>query len=62
MGAAFNQATRQIGSVLGVAITIAMLGHTSLVRADFDRLYGLHIALALVTGLLCLPIDTRPRR
>lgn len=62
VGSAVNQATRQIGSVLGVAVTIAVLGHAGLARADFDRLYGLHIALALLTGLLCLPIDTRPRR
>lgn len=61
VGSAVNQATRQIGSVLGVAITVALLGHAALQRADFDRLYGLHIALALLTALLCAPVDTRPR-
>lgn len=60
VGSAVNQATRQIGSVLGVAITVALLGHAGLQRGDFDLLYGLHAALALLTGLLCLPIDTRP--
>jgi len=60
VGSAVNQATRQIGSVLGVAITVALLGHAGLARADFDRLYGLHITLALITGLLCLGVDTRP--
>ena len=51
----------QIGSVLGVAITVGLLGHAGLQRADFDTLYGLHVALALLTGLLCLPVATRPR-
>lgn len=60
VGSAVNQATRQIGSVMGVALTIALLGQATLTRADFDRLYGLHIGLALLTGLLCLAVDTRP--
>jgi MFS family permease len=61
VGSAVNQATRQIGSVLGVALTVALLGHATLQRADFDALYLLHAALALVTGVLCLPVDTKPR-
>lgn len=61
VGAAFNQATRQIGGVLGVAITVGLLGHASLTRTDFNALYGLHIGLALLTALLCLPVSTRPR-
>lgn len=61
VGSAVNQATRQIGSVLGVALTVALLGHAGLQRADFDALYVLHGVLALLTGLLCLPVDTRPR-
>ena len=60
VGSAVNQATRQIGSVLGVALTVALLGHAALQRADFNALYLLHGALALLTGLLCLPVDTRP--
>ena len=61
VGTAVNQATRQIGGALGVAITVGLLGHVGLVRADFDLLYGLHVALALGTALLCLPVNTRPR-
>lgn len=61
VGAAFNQATRQIGGVLGVAITVGLLGHTGLARADFTTLYGLHVGLAVLTALLCLPVSTRPR-
>ena len=61
VGSAVNQATRQIGSVLGVAFTVAILGHATLQRADFNSLYLLHGGLALLTGLLCLPVDTKPR-
>jgi EmrB/QacA subfamily drug resistance transporter len=61
VGSAVNQATRQIGSVLGVALTVALLGHAAVQRADFDALYLLHGALALLTGLLCLPVDTKPQ-
>lgn len=60
VGSAVNQATRQIGSVMGVALTVLMLGHASLARADFVALYGAHVALALLTALLCLRVDTRP--
>jgi len=60
VGSAVNQATRQIGSVMGVAITVALLGHAGLQRVDFTWLYGIHIALALLTALLCLPVNTRP--
>jgi EmrB/QacA subfamily drug resistance transporter len=61
VGSAVNQATRQIGSVLGVALTVALLGHVTLQRADFNSPYLLHGALALLTGLLCLPVDTKPQ-
>lgn len=60
VGSAVNQATRQIGSVMGVAITVALLGHAALQRADFNALYGAHLALAVLTALLCLPVDTKP--
>jgi EmrB/QacA subfamily drug resistance transporter len=60
VGSAVNQATRQLGSVLGVAITVLLIGHAHLTRADFAPLYSLHVALALVTGALCLAVKTRP--
>lgn len=62
VGSAVNQATRQIGSVLGVAITVLLLGHAGVQRADFMPLYTLHVALAVLTAVLCLPVDTRPAR
>jgi len=60
VGSAINQATRQIGAVIGVAITVLLLGHGPLQRANFDAVYGLLIALALVTALLCAFVQTRP--
>lgn len=60
VGSAVNQATRQIGAVLGVAVTIALLGHQVVQRSDFNAFYALHAALALLTGALCARIDTRP--
>lgn len=60
VGSAVNQATRQIGSALGVAITVALLGHAALQRDDFNAIHLLHGALALLTALLCLPVNTKP--
>jgi EmrB/QacA subfamily drug resistance transporter len=60
VGSAVNQATRQIGAVIGVAITVLLLGHGVVQRSDFDAVYGLHIALALLTAVLCAFVNTRP--
>lgn len=60
VGSAVNQATRQIGSVMGVAITVLLLGHGGLTHTSFVPLYACHMGLALLTGLLCLPVNTRP--
>ena len=60
VGSAVNQATRQIGSVIGVALTVLLLGHGELTHASFVPLYLGHIFLALLTALLCLPVNTKP--
>jgi hypothetical protein len=60
VGSAVNQATRQIGGVIGVAITVLLLGHGVVQRSDFDAVYGLHVGLALLTAVLCLFVNTRP--
>lgn len=60
VGSAVNQATRQIGAVIGVAITVVLLGHGVVQRGDFNAVYGLHISLALLTAVLCLFVNTRP--
>jgi EmrB/QacA subfamily drug resistance transporter len=62
VGSAVNQATRQIGAVIGVAITVLLLGHGAVQRTSFDTVYGLHIGLALLTAVLCLFVRTRPAR
>jgi EmrB/QacA subfamily drug resistance transporter len=61
VGSAVNQATRQMGGVLGVALTVVLVGHALPTLADFRTLYLCHVGLALLTGLLCLRVDTRPR-
>lgn len=58
VGAAINQAIRQIGSVIGVALTVLLLGSAGLQRADFDAVYLCHLTLALATAVLCLPVNT----
>lgn len=58
VGGAINQAIRQIGSVIGVALTVLFLGSAHLQRADFDAVYLCHMSLALLTAALCLPVNT----
>lgn len=60
VGSAVNQAIRQIGSVMGVALTVLLLGGGALQRPDFNPVYLGHVMLALVTAALCLPVDTAP--
>ncbi|MDP5238170.1 DHA2 family efflux MFS transporter permease subunit [Uliginosibacterium sp. 31-16] len=60
VGSAINQAIRQIGSVMGVALTVVLLGSSTLQRADFNAVYLCHMGLALLTAALCLPVKTRP--
>jgi len=60
VGSAVNQAIRQIGSVIGVAIIVLLLGHSSVQRADFDAVYSLQIGLALLTAAFSAMVDTRP--
>lgn len=60
VGSAVNQAIRQIGAVIGVAITVLLLGEGVITRADFTAVYGLIVGLALLTAVLCLQVRTRP--
>jgi EmrB/QacA subfamily drug resistance transporter len=62
VGSAVNQAIRQVGSVLGVALTVVLVGKAAPQLADFRTLYLCHVTLALLTAALCLPVDTRPAR
>ncbi len=58
VGSAINQAIRQIGSVMGVALTVLLLGSANLQRTEFNAIYLCHIFLALITAALCLPVNT----
>jgi MFS family permease len=62
VGSAVNQAVRQVGAVLGVALTVVLVGHAAPSLADFHALYRVQIALMLLTVLLSARVDTRPRR
>ena len=62
VGSAVNQAVRQIGAVFGVALTVVLVGHAAPSLADFHSVFLVQISLMLLTAVLCIPVDTRPRR
>ena len=57
---AVNQATRQIGAVLGVALAVALTGRSHATIVDYQHLFSWQAALSLVVALLCVRVDTRP--
>lgn len=61
VGSAINNAIRQIGTVIGVAITILLLSVDELQVADFKLLYSIQMGLALLTAVCCIPINTHPK-
>ncbi len=61
IGSAINQAIRQIGMVMGVAITILFLAHPNLQLMDFKKVYLCHVILSLISALLVIPVNTRPK-
>jgi EmrB/QacA subfamily drug resistance transporter len=61
VGSAVNQATRQIGAVLGVALAVALAGRAHASVEAFQHLFWWQAALAVGVALLCVPVDTRPR-
>ena len=62
VGSAVNQAVRQVGSVLGVALTVVLVGRDDPGLANFKLVFLVQIGLMLLTALLCIPVDTRPSR
>ena len=60
-GSAVNQAVRQFGSVLGVALTVVLVGHGSITLSDFRHLSLTYAGLSLLTALICWGVKTRPR-
>lgn len=61
-GSAVNQAVRQFGAVLGVALTVLLLGHQSLALADFRQLALSYAALAASAALICLAVKPAAAR
>ena len=64
VGGAANQALRQFGGTLGVALTIAFVGRPSSVTdalANFDRVWVLLIVAGVLTTLCSLPLRTGQR-
>ena len=63
VGSAVNQTVRQIASVMGVALVIALIGSPGPADAldAFDRVYELMVAAAVVTAVISLTINTAPR-
>jgi len=59
-GSAVNQAMRQFGSVVGVALTVVLLGGSTLQLAAFQRLSWTYAGLTCLAALLCLPVQTKP--
>jgi EmrB/QacA subfamily drug resistance transporter len=64
VGSGVNQAIRQLGSVLGVGATIALVGsaHGSAAMAAFSKLFLLLAVSGLLAAAISLAIDTRPGR
>ena len=57
VGSAVNQTARQVGGALGVALLVVILGApTSLAQAlaDFHHLWWFAVAMAIVSGVVCL--------
>jgi len=61
VGGAVHNSIRQFGGVVGTAVTVVLVGNQSVDLNAFHLLFAVLAGLGLLTGLLCLPIDTRPR-
>ncbi len=60
VGNAVNNAIRQMGSVIGAALAIAMVGRVGASLDAFRNVYLLLAALGVATSLLSWPVHTRP--
>ena len=61
VGNAANAAIRQIGGALGAAGAVLLVGEVGVGLSAFQFMYALLAAGGVLTALLSLPIDTRPR-
>ncbi len=62
VGNAANAAIRQMGGALGAAGTVMLAGQAGAGLDAFQMIYALLVLSGLATALLCLPINTKPRR
>jgi EmrB/QacA subfamily drug resistance transporter len=62
VGTAVNSALRQIGSALGAATTVLIVGNASSGLSAFRTAYVMMAVAGLLTAALCLRIDTRSSR
>jgi hypothetical protein len=63
VGSAINQAVRQLGSVIGVGLVIALLGRAGPASeiGGFRSIATILVAGGVLTSLVCLGIKTGPR-
>ena len=63
LGSAINQAVRQLGSVIGVGVVIALLGRAGPASeiGAFRSIAAILVAGGMLTSLVCLGIKTDPR-
>lgn len=61
VGGAVHNSIRQFGGVVGTAVTVVLVGHQTADLEAFRQLFAVLAGLGILIGLLCLPIDTRPR-
>lgn len=59
-GSGANQAIRQIGAVIGVALTVALVGQRSAGAVEFSRAFIALMIGGVLTSVLSFAIDTRP--
>jgi len=60
VGGAVNNAMRQLGAVIGTAIAVVLVGAPDSPVESFRQLFMILAVLGAVSGLLCLPVNTRP--
>ncbi len=61
VGGSVNNALRQLGGAIGAALAVALVGARDATLTEFVLNYEIIAIIAVVTALLCLPVDTRPR-
>ncbi|MEM7470170.1 MAG: MFS transporter [Pseudomonadota bacterium] len=60
VGGAVHNALRQFGGVIGTAVTVVIVGQVGADLEAFRTLFTVLAGMGVLTGLLCLPINTRP--